>query len=48
MDFDLTPDEERFRDEVRAFNAEHLPSVAERRKLGPGFLVQWWVGEMVG
>ena len=42
VDFDLTQDEERFRDEVREFNAQHLPSTEERRKLGPGFLVEWW------
>jgi alkylation response protein AidB-like acyl-CoA dehydrogenase len=42
MDFDLSAEEEVFRDEVRAFNAEHLPSVEERRKLGPGFIVDWW------
>ncbi|MBW2292465.1 MAG: acyl-CoA dehydrogenase family protein [Deltaproteobacteria bacterium] len=42
MDFDLSPEEEAFRKEVRAFNAEHLPSVEERKKLGPGFIVEWW------
>ncbi len=42
MDFDLTSEEEAFRDEVRAFNAENLPSVEERRKLGPGFIPEWW------
>ncbi len=42
MDFDLSPEEEAFRDEVRAFNAEHLPSIEERRKLGPAFFPTWW------
>ncbi len=39
MDFDLTPEEEAFRDEVRAFLREHLPPAKER---GPGFLIDWW------
>jgi len=42
MDFDLTPEEEAFRDEVRAFIAEHLPSPEERARIGPGFFVDWW------
>ena len=42
MDFDLTPEEEAFRDEVRAFNAKNLPSLEERRKLGPAFIPEWW------
>ena len=42
MDFDLTADEKRFRDEVRAFLAEHLPSVEERSKIGPAFFPEWW------
>ncbi len=42
MDFDLTPEEEGFRDEVRAFNAKNLPSLEERRKLGPAFIPEWW------
>ena len=39
MDFDLTPEEEAFRDEVRVFLREHLPPVKER---GPSFLMDWW------
>ncbi len=42
MDFDLTPQEEAFRKEVQDFLAENLPSIEERRKLGPGFIVDWW------
>jgi len=42
MDFDLSPEEEAFRAEVRAFNAEHLPSVEERKKLGGAFFPTWW------
>ncbi len=42
MDFDLSPEEREFREEVRAFNAEHLPSAAERKKMGPAFFVEWW------
>jgi len=42
MDFDLTPQEEAFREEVRAFNNQNLPSVEERKKLGPAFFSQWW------
>ncbi len=49
MDFKLTPEEEAFRDEVRAFAKENLS--AEARK-APGFLANWlkkvrekrWVG----
>jgi len=49
MDFHLTPEEEAFRDEVRAFLDAHLPPAEER---GPGFLAEWmrkvrekrWVG----
>jgi alkylation response protein AidB-like acyl-CoA dehydrogenase len=49
MDFTLSPEEEAFRDEVRAFLDENLPPVAER---GPDFPAQWnrkvrekrWVG----
>ncbi len=39
MDFDLIPEEEAFRDEVRVFLREHLPPVKER---GPSFLMDWW------
>mgnify|MGYP006453251067 CR=1 FL=1 len=42
MDFDLTPEEEAFGQEVRAFLAEHLPSAEERKKIGPSFLPEWW------
>ncbi len=42
MDFDLAPEEEAFRDEVRAFIAEHLPSAEERARIGPSFFVDWW------
>jgi alkylation response protein AidB-like acyl-CoA dehydrogenase len=49
MDFELTPEEEAFRDEVRGFLDENLPDGAER---GPAFLAEWnrklrekgWVG----
>jgi alkylation response protein AidB-like acyl-CoA dehydrogenase len=49
MDFDLTPAEEKFRADVRAFLDENLPPEGER---GPAFLGQWlskvrekrWVG----
>ena len=49
MDFDYTPSEQAFRNEVREFLAEHLPPPAER---GRGFLGEWltkvrakgWVG----
>lgn len=49
MDFNLTPQEEAFRDEVRAFLDENLD---EERRNDPGFLGQWlrkvrekrWVG----
>jgi alkylation response protein AidB-like acyl-CoA dehydrogenase len=49
MDFDLSPEEYAFRDEVRRFLDEHLPP-ADRR--GPGFMEAWlrkvrerrWVG----
>ena len=39
MDFDLTPEEEKFRQEVRDFLAEHNPP---RDKRGPKELVAWW------
>ena len=39
MNFDFTPEEEAFRDEVRAFLAEHLPPPAER---SPSFIIDWW------
>ena len=38
MDFDFGPEEEAFRDEVRAFLTEHLPPPEER---GPDFLGKW-------
>ncbi len=38
MDFDFTPQEEAFREDVRAFIAEHLPPESER---GPDFQAQW-------
>ena len=49
MDFQLTPEEEAFRAEVRAFLDENLPPAGER---GPGFNQEWdakvrargWVG----
>jgi alkylation response protein AidB-like acyl-CoA dehydrogenase len=49
MDFNLTPEQEAFRDEVRAFLDEHLPPVGER---DAEFLERWsrlvrekrWVG----
>ncbi len=49
MDFTLTPEEERFRDEVRAFLDENLPPVDQRTG---DFLLRWqrkvrekcWVG----
>jgi len=49
MDFHLTPEEEAFRDEVRAFLDENLPPEDER---GPEFMAEWtrkvrakrWVG----
>jgi alkylation response protein AidB-like acyl-CoA dehydrogenase len=50
MDFSLTPEEEKFRDEVRAFLDENLPDDANRNDLG--FVAGWqkkirekrWVG----
>ena len=39
MDFNLTPEEEGFREEVRAFLAENLPPPEERE---PTFMVEWW------
>ena len=39
MDFDLSPEEEAFRAEVRQFIAENLPPVAER---SPSFIIDWW------
>jgi alkylation response protein AidB-like acyl-CoA dehydrogenase len=49
MNFDLSPEEEKFRDEVRAFLDANLPPESER---GPSFLAEWsrkvrekrWVG----
>ncbi len=49
MDFNLTPEEEKFREEVRAFLDKNLPPESER---GPAFLAEWqhkvrekrWVG----
>ncbi len=49
MDFSFTPEEEAFRDEVRAFLDENLPPESER---SPGFPLEWnrkirekrWVG----
>ncbi len=38
MDFDFTPEEEAFRDEVRQFLAENLPPPEKR---GPDFLKKW-------
>jgi len=42
MDFDLTPEEETFRDEVRQFLADNLPPLAERRQMGAAFITDWW------
>ncbi len=42
MDFDLTPEEEAFREDVRAFLADNLPPLEERRNLGPEFISDWW------
>ncbi len=39
MDFNLTPEEETFREEVRQFLADNLPSGEER---APGFILEWW------
>ena len=39
MDFDLTREEESFRDGVRAFLDENLPPPEER---DPGFILEWW------
>ena len=39
MDFNLTPEEEAFRKEVREFLAANLPPAEER---GPGFILEWW------
>jgi alkylation response protein AidB-like acyl-CoA dehydrogenase len=39
MDFDFTPEEEAFREEVRAFLAEHCPPKRERDPAGIG---RWW------
>ena len=38
MDFDFSPEDEAFRDEVRAFLAEQLPPPAQR---GPDFMQGW-------
>lgn len=42
MDFDLTPEEEAFRSEVRDFLAANLPPPAERGRLGADFITEWW------
>ena len=39
MDFDLTPEEETFRDEVREFLAEHSPP---RKGRDMAVLDRWW------
>ncbi len=39
MDFNLTPEEEAFREEVRQFLADNLPPGEER---APGFILEWW------
>ncbi len=39
MDFNLTPKEEAFREEVRQFMADNLPPQEER---APGFILEWW------
>ncbi|MCZ6781964.1 MAG: acyl-CoA dehydrogenase family protein, partial [Proteobacteria bacterium] len=39
MDFNLTPEEETFRGEVRRFLVENLPLPEER---SPGFILEWW------
>ncbi|MBW2230292.1 MAG: acyl-CoA dehydrogenase family protein [Deltaproteobacteria bacterium] len=39
MDFDLTKEEEAFRDDLRGFLDEHLPPPEER---APDFLPKWW------
>ncbi len=39
MDFNLTPEEETFREEVRQFLAVNLPPAEERE---PGFILEWW------
>ena len=39
MNFDFSPEEEAFRDEVQVFLAENLPPPAER---SPGFIIDWW------
>ncbi len=39
MNFDFSPEEEAFRDEVQVFLAEHLPPPAER---SPSFIIDWW------
>ena len=39
MDFNLTPEEEAFREEVRQFLAQNLPPEQQR---GPGFILEWW------
>ncbi len=39
MDFNLSPEEEAFREEVRQFLAENLPPDEER---DPGFILGWW------
>ena len=39
MDFNFTPEEEAFRDEVRQFLADNLPPEDER---GPAFILEWW------
>ncbi len=39
MDFNLTPEEEAFSEEVRQFLAQNLPPEEER---APGFILEWW------
>ncbi len=39
MDFNLSPEEVAFREEVRAFLAENLPPAEEREA---GFILEWW------
>ena len=39
MDFDLTPEEQEFREEVRSWLAENLPPPKER---DPAFVIKWW------
>ena len=39
MDFNLSPEEEAFRDDVRTWLEENLPAPEER---DPGFILEWW------